>query len=537
VPLISSVDGDRPVAVVNAEPITIEDLRSAVSDAHQRRKDDKAEEQQGMRMNVDRFLKRLINATLVVQEAESMGLAEVPSVKEEMDRFSQITLRNLLRESLWKDLTVSEAEVTKYYEAAQEEMKITLVVFGKKNDARKAAARIRKGAAFSDVVTGALRDGTAIGVEGGSFFRKDEIDPLIAKKLPGMKIGEVSPVLKMEKDKKTVYGLFQLEEGRIVEDLKVKEAARNILLTDRKKALLGTYLRSLYKIGIKTDVKIIKGLDYGPTGPGLEKLMQDDRVAVVISGEAPITVGDISAALEDKLYHGAKNASTAKLAQLKQEAVEEILQKRLLYREALKRGVDRTELYQRMYRQHRRNFLFGTFIEKVVVPSIRVVDDDIQAYYRVHESDFRTSEMVRMRALAFDTRDAAALTLGKLKEGTDYQWIRTNAEGLRNEPAGEKLAFAQEQPVASKALPEDVRTAIEGGRSGDFRLYDGAGGTAYILQLLEVVPPQPLPVDNVKATIRAKVFGQKLESAMEAWVKRLSESSEINVYLADYMNR
>jgi parvulin-like peptidyl-prolyl isomerase len=542
VPVISSVGGNIPVATVNGDKITLEDLRDAIAETHLAKEGEKQDEvTQTAKIDFGVLLKRLINVQLIVQEASNMGLDELPEIKQEIDNFSKVTLRSLLREEIWKDLTLNEKEIEKLYRASVDEVKITLVPFKAEKDAKKAAAEIKAGKSFDNVTAQAVKDKKALGLEAGAFFKVEELAPEIQTLLPKMKPGAISPVRKINRGGKSVYAFFRLEEKRTTESTLAKEEARKKVQEEGRAVAVSKYLRSLYKTGVKTDVKLVESLDYGLKGQGLEKLMADQRVVVEIAGDKPVTVAELSAALQEKFFHGMKNINEKKLKQMKQEVLEEIVQKRLLHREALKRGIDKTEAYQRMYNDFKRNVLFNAFMERVVVPGIKMSDADLRAYYQDHPEEFRSSEMVKMRALAFTKKADAVAVVDKLRKGAEFGWVRTNAEGQleksRDKTQEQMLPFEEDQFTMVKALPEDIQKAVASPHPGDFRLLESPDGIYYVLNIQEVIPSTQQPFEEARDVIRTMVFRKKLSTTLDEWTVKLRESSEIKMYLSGTENK
>lgn len=110
-PLFSPLFSRFPVALVNDEPITLEEFSEALGSVHE----GKVEEKTTAGKDYGKVLKRLINTKLIIQEARAMGLDELPEVKNMMDGFFMATLRTLLTEQRVKDVKADEAEVEKLY--------------------------------------------------------------------------------------------------------------------------------------------------------------------------------------------------------------------------------------------------------------------------------------------------------------------------------------------------------------------------------------------------------------------------------------
>lgn len=533
VPLMSDAEANRAVAVVNGDVITVDDLRNAVAELHQPDEGGAGPDAAAKKANFPELLKRIINVLLIVQEAGAIGFEETPELKQALESFSKMTMRSVLREELWKNVTVDEKEVERAYREATDEVKITLIPFAKEKDAKQAAAAIKKGKKFDDIARQAVKKHlTEVSIESGIFLKKEELHPVISGQIPTMKVGGVSPVLKIEQGGKTAYGVFRLVDKRSVESEEAREAARRKVRETAKYAIVSGFLQELYKKGVTTDVKLIESLDYSSAGPGIEKLMEDKRVAVTIEGESPVTVADISEGFLEKLYHGSKSMTEKKWVRMKQDIVEELVQKKLLLREAYKRGIDRNADYLRVYNAYRRNLLFNAFLERVVVPEIRITDDELRAYYREHAPEYRASAQVKMRSLAFENKTAAVAALEKLKKGADFAWVRTHAEGQTAKSAERELPFEEEKFVVFDALSEELRKAIEVPQPGEFRLYESPDKIGYVLDVLDVIPEKQQPFEEVSDAIRGFVFNAKLNKAVEEWAEKLKASSDVKTYLA-----
>jgi hypothetical protein len=533
VPLASTVNADLPVAVVNDEPITVEDLRSAIAVSHEEGEEDKKDEiTQAPKIDFTELLQRLINVRLVIQEAKSIGLDELPEVKKTVDVFSRAAMRTLLRDEVWKDVTVNEDEVEKLYRENVREVKTNTAFFKKEKDAKKAAGEIKAGKRFDEVIAKGIKAGTVKGTEAGNYTKFKELNSAIAARVAKMKPGAVSPVTKVVlADNKTYFAVFRFDDDRSPESPEAKEHARQTVLQSKRDEAMEALSTSLYKKYVKANDKLIESLDYGPEGQGLEKLMGDQRVVVEIEGEQPVTVAQLSQAMQEKFFHGMKRLKGQKMIKTKQDVLDDIVHKRLLNMEAVKRGLDKTGAYKNMVREYEQNTLFGVFIQKVVARDVKLQDEDMRAYYHDHAGDYMSAKMVKIRSLAFGKQADAVAALDKLRKGADFNWIKVNAEGQLDNRTKELMTF-EDWPVPIDTLAEDVQKALSGVHAEDFRLYEGPQGHFYVLYVPEVVPPRPQPFEQARQQIQNKLFYVKLNEAALEWIRKLKESADIKIYLA-----
>jgi len=99
------IQGKQVVATVNREPITLDDFNRELVGLQQGADQNKPVPEKD-RLDL---LARLVNTRLLIQEARRMGLDELPEVKNMIDVFSRIALREDLMRRYTKDLRVEDS--------------------------------------------------------------------------------------------------------------------------------------------------------------------------------------------------------------------------------------------------------------------------------------------------------------------------------------------------------------------------------------------------------------------------------------------
>ncbi|NWF51956.1 MAG: peptidyl-prolyl cis-trans isomerase, partial [Nitrospirae bacterium] len=114
------------LAVVNGEPIAEDDLKYSLQIAHRREDLSSAGE-----LNLSKFIQKLVDDRLLIQEARSMGMEEYPEVKQAIQAYIiRESVTRLYQEEIINKVTVSEDEIRNYYksirgkEAPDEELEI-----------------------------------------------------------------------------------------------------------------------------------------------------------------------------------------------------------------------------------------------------------------------------------------------------------------------------------------------------------------------------------------------------------------------------
>ena len=133
------VKGKEIVAAVNDEVITIEEFQRELAGLNQ----GKAKEEKPGKEKEAELLKRLVDTRLILQEARKIGLDELPEIKNMVDVFSRVTLREELMKWRLKNIKVDEKEVAKIYEQLLKEWKIKSVMIEKEDEAKKMEEEVK----------------------------------------------------------------------------------------------------------------------------------------------------------------------------------------------------------------------------------------------------------------------------------------------------------------------------------------------------------------------------------------------------------
>ena len=521
------IDGKTAVATVNDEPITLEELNQAIGASHAERSGEK----KAGRIDYSAIVNRLVNTKLILLEARNMGIQDLPAVKDMVDSFSNESLMALLLEDQVKDVRAKDDEVEEVYKESVKEWKIKSVAFGKEDEAKKIAGEMQGNNSFDDIVSKAVAAGIAKGQAEG-FLKDKDLKPAVASLVAKMDVGSVSPVVSVGKD---TFMIFKLEEVRYPEELDPEAWKKaEIQVRNRKRIEAArNYLDELKKRYVTINEKLLEDLDYQAEEPGFEKLLQDTRVIAEIKGGEPVTVGDLSRALEQKFYHGVEVAiKNKRINDDKNRVLEDMLEKRLLRKEALSKGLGDTEIYRNRVREYKNKVVFDKFVKMVIVPDIRLKAAELGDYYEKNSDEYTYPEMMRIKSLVFRKKSDAVNALDKLVKGTDFTWLSYNATDQVDRSTEGLLDFAGKL-LTVNSLPEGVRKAVSGAKPGDFRLYASPEGHYYVLYIYHLAPARLQPFEDVKEKIATEVFNNKVKKAVEDYADKLKEYYPVRIYAED----
>jgi parvulin-like peptidyl-prolyl isomerase len=517
--------GKKTIATVNNEPITLDEFNRELATIHRGIGGD----QKAGKEEISGLLKRLINTRLIIEEARRMGLDELKELRERVDVFARQTLRDELIDRHVKDIKPDEKEVEKAYREYVKEFKIKSILLEKEEDAKQMEGFLKAGRDFDETLKTFLLDKKGKGGEEGGYLKSKELLPEIAEAVSKMKIGSTSSVVKI----KTGFVIFKIEDVRFPEDPKVKEQVRMELLRQKQKEAFAKYENALKAKSVKVNDPLLKSIDFESKEQGFEKLLKDKRAVAEIKGEKPITVGEFAEYMKQQLYHGVERAVESKrLNKRKDQILEEMLERRVLRKEALRLGIDKTEDYKNKVKEYENSLIFGAFVQKAVVPDVKLNEEELKAYYDQHMKEYSYPEMMKIKSLAFSKREDAEKVIVNLRQGTDFQWLGANAEGQVDKNTKGVLNF-EGNLLTTKNLPENVQKAVSGAKSGDFRLLANPENYFYVLSIQEVIPPRPQPYPEVREQIAKKIYNEKIIKAVEEYADKLRAVSEVKIYLKE----
>jgi len=520
-PLFSEKYASLPIARVEGELVTLRDLTDALASTHEARK----AEQAGAHKDFHAVLDRLIGAKLVVLEAREMGLEELPEVKSALGKDEETTLRETLKARVIQGAKPDPAEVDSLYKELVREWKVKSVQFAKEADAIAMAAALKAGKPFDALAAEALAAKKTTGSEEG-FASAQAMLPQVRAAVRTLKVGEASAVIRVP----TGWALLTVKEMRYPpNDAAAKAQAQQESLKRRQLAVLTKFYEGLVAKYAKVDEKLLHPLDFEAKKPGFEALAKDTRVLVRIDGEKPITVADLAGALRDAHFHGVEEAiKEKKLNKEKYQALDAMLSRILVGAEARRQGIARTPEYQRAIADYRQSILFGAFVQRVILPEVTLAPEEVQQAYEDHKSEYQYPAFYTLQSLGFSSPKSAQKAFDKLKAGTDFKWLKANADGQL--PEDKRSIDFDGKTLTETGMTAELAKALAGVKKGDLRLHAAPEGQ-YVIQVVGVTPSEVRPFDEVRGEVADKLKREKLNRTLEDWISRLRRARDVKVYI------
>ena len=518
------VQNGRPVvATVNQDAISLDELVAQLPAPI-----DRTRLQQGLGTSEEiDLLDRLVTIKLLFHEAVAMGIADLPEIRKQVDVTSREILREVLLQRLTKDIKPDPAAVEKRFRELSIEWKTSSLLFQDEAAAKRAKAELDRGAAFTDVAAKAVAAKTAKSDTDEAYHAKSDYLPQIAAAVAPLKSGQTSPVIRLQAG----FVIVKVQDIRHPENAQARAAAKQAVLDQQRLSALKAHDKALRAQYAVVHAAVMKSVDYEAAKPGIDALLKDKRVLVDLKGGTPITVADLTDYLRMQFFHGDDKVRQGKQMNAKKaDALDAMVGRRLLNLEAARVGIDRSTEYRDRVNGYTESLVFDTFVQKVIVPTSKMRQEEVKQYYDTHKKEYSNPPMIKARSLAFTRRPAAESAVRKLREGTDFRWLATNAEGQVGAEATDVLRL-DGKPLIIDTLPPDVARALAGGRAGEVRLYEAPDGRVYVFAIDQIIQPEARPFDDVREEIARKLYNDKLKKNVTDYAGKLRAQAKVVTYL------
>lgn len=522
VPLFTGESDKIAIALVGDEPITLADLVTSLAGAHEAMSPDPTS---AGKKDFAPILDRLIEVRLIATEAREMGIGDLPEVKTAIAEFRESAGMDMLKARVVTGVKPDPKELDRLYRDAVREWKVKSVLFSGELDAKQAVAKLRAPNAFEAEAARYAAENKAKYTKEPLVLPPRETLPQVATALRGLKKGAVSDPVKL----KDGFAILKVEEIRYPEIADARKEARAVALANQQKRTLQKYYVTLMARYAKVDRALVKRLDFEAKKPGLEALKKDKRVLVSFNEGPPVTVADLANALVSGFYHGVDSAlKEKKVNRQKEDVLDGIVSKRVIAMQVKADALEQTPEFQRRMKEYETGILFSKFIEKAILPKVKVGDEQVKKYHAEHKGEFMYPTFYKVESLAFAKVKDAEGAVKALRAGTDFKWLNQNAEG-QSKPEDKKLAI--EGTLAATALPKDVANTLSGAKKGDYRLHAGEDGQFYAVHVLDVVGAKEQPLEEVREVIAKRLFNDGITANIKQWAAVIRGARPVKIFL------
>lgn len=501
---------------VNGEPLYAEDVASVLEEMHRGMS---AGDRAGF--NLDRMIFRLVNDTLLAQEARALGMAEDDSIQRKLQALRERMARERVeKEEIDDRVAIGEDQIRAAYDELFRAATLRVLTRKDREEAQAIRDQIDAGADLESLIAEQSQDQYAL--RGGLIKDLPRIDlpPEIASRVFTMRPGEVGgPVA-------TSFGWtnFRVEAISPADPEQLERhrgAVEKVLRVDQVRALrLGLLdrLRESHPVLLHEEVYesiTAKKLSDGRLVPEI----QDPGAVVVEAGGRQISAAAFGQALAQRW----SSIGNPEVAQgIKPILLDSLTVDELMTAEGIRRGYDRSAEVERAAKALETRLLVRRYLTEVISPRVEVTQEEMREYYEANLQQFRRPPLLYLSQLTVTTREEAERLAQLVREGTDFSWLARKHSTDRLREVGGIRGWVP----ANKEI-SGFREELANPNAGDL-LGPKGGGQDWILIKVGAVEDQGIyPFDEVSGNVRGQLESRRLFELIDTYIRTLRERSEI----------
>jgi peptidyl-prolyl cis-trans isomerase C len=208
---------------------------------------------------------------------------------------------------------------------------------------------------------------------------------------------------------------------------------------------------------------------------------------------------------------------------IRQNVLRGLVSERLIYREALKSGIDKSDEVQKRLEAMRKQVIMQAFMEEKA--KTLVTDAQLKAAYNEKVAANKGQEEVKARHILVASEDEAKKLVDQIKKGGDFDKLAKEKSTDKGSGAngGELGWFTKD-----KMVPEFADAAFKLKKGEVSEPVKSAFGW-HIIKLEDRRPMQMASFDEMKESLRAEATNK----AVQNYVEGLLKSADVKYYSAD----
>jgi parvulin-like peptidyl-prolyl isomerase len=407
---------------------------------------------------VEALVQTLVDADIILREAEERGYADEPDFKKAVEDYRRARLRERMREALVEENAVTENDLRAFHEKDSKWRKYALIETKNRAAAEAARRELEEGRPWPEVVR--------------AYSRREETwdkagvipAPLVYDGMPASEAvfatpaGEYTePVPANDGIRWHIYRVDKVVHGRTDSFEEARIQLRNTVEQrrgDLAAADLASQLRA--SVPIRRNEEMWNALQQAPFSEfraawAAPAVVASDVGGVAVTGEElyNLITGYYFAA--DDGVEARRSEDAGDFAYVTDSLLRKLEDEALLEYEALRRGLDREPEMQRKFADRRAEVLTDRFITREFVAKLPpVTAEDCAAYYEAHPEEFAIPEKVEVYLVALPHGEELRALYAEVEAGGDIVDINE----AYNEALGKKLMDMYEPPPI---LPPEQR--------------------------------------------------------------------------------
>jgi parvulin-like peptidyl-prolyl isomerase len=506
------------VAVVNGEPIYLEDVEGTLGAMHETVADTDRTDFQ-----LEQLMFRVVNDALLAQEARALGFDEDPRVQAKLAGLRErLAVETLERREIWEPATATEEEVRRSFAERYRTVTLRLATT---HDREEAEALLERARAGEDLETLAREHSVdPYGPRGGLATALPRADLLmeVAEAAFAAEVGElvgpvVTPIgwtlLRVE-----AFGEADPERFAAVERNE-RSVVRMHKGEDLRAALVGR-IQEAHPISIERGAVAAIVPERLPDGR-LKPRVDDPEAVVARIGTRVITAAQYGGALFGR-WSGVRNEVAAVAAA--PIVLDKLVAREILLAEALRRGYDRLPEVERRAAALERRLLVERALREVVAAEVEVTPEEMEAWYAENKGSLKRPPRVHASQITTATAEEAAQVAELARQGADFAWLARRHSIDRFKDLGGDRGW-MDPGTGTGAQDDELLTAAPGDVLGPFDMAENN-----VVMKVNAIQDQGIySLEEAGGNVRQAVFATEFQRVLDRYLHTLRERSEIDV--------
>lgn len=500
------------IAKVNEEKITSGDLKAQFVKVHGGHAKFLAGEEE-----VRKFLDKLVDLRLLIQEAYRLGLQDQDEVKKATDQFEeQKALDWLVKSEIEDKAKPTKEEIRAVWERATSELvKASQIVTETRADAETVHLELLGGGDFDALaracsVTWSRQHGGQMPPVGWGAM-----DPAFERVAFALESGEIAPPF----ETKDGWQVVRLETREYVVRPELAKASSRIegVLTKRKteerKRAFSDFLFAKYHVVLADVPHTPEGFRNAAQTP-LASIATWDR-----GGALPLREFAARPELEE-LAGMPDDKARPRVDDLLRQTINEPLAKL----EITARNLGAVPEIADQVRHFREEMMEGILYQDYVLKDVKASDEDVRAYYEKHKAELLAPEKRHVAHVVSATREESLEVKKRLDAGEPFRdVVKSSSIDKATASMGGELGW-----ISKKDVPPEF-AGVLGLRMGEVSEPIKSKFGFHLVKVLEITPPKPLDYETSKDDLKKKVLELKRTETRALWVKKLRAAASIRV--------
>lgn len=209
----------------------------------------------------------------------------------------------------------------------------------------------------------------------------------------------------------------------------------------------------------------------------------------------------------------------------KEKFLNEIVNKELLYKEALKKGYDKSTEFMKKLEDFKKLTLVSEVFEKEIMSKAKVSDQDIRDYYEKNKQAFVAAKEIRASHILVKTEKEAQEVLARLKKGEKFEAVAKSVsiDAASAKNGGDLGYFRKGQMV-----PEFERAAASL-KVGEISVPVQTQFGFHIIKVTDKKTGPPIEFEKVRDLIAQKLSGERQKEVFDAYIADLKKTYKVEI--------